>query len=250
MKDVGEELQRFEPFRQLSAEGKALLRRGLVLRSSPAGALLHKGDPVSGAYVVLSGRLRVFTVSRRGTEATLYFVGPGEACVLAMNCLFNDLLYPAFVNAERATSIAVIPGPVYRRLFESEGSIQNLTVQALSTLVFRLMGELEDLHSNNHRQRLANFILTHASRDGVLHATQQQLADHLGTTREVIGRLIGELVAGELVRSLRGRIEIRDLFGLQRVEQSDRARRPVQPAENGPTTGKEHKAKSAARKGG
>lgn len=225
LKDGAAALERFEPFSRLSPEGKALLRRGLVHRNALAGALLHKGDPVSGAYVVLSGRLRVFTVSRRGTEATLYFVGPGEACVLAMNCLFNDLLYPAFVDAERSTSVAIIPGPIYRRLFESETSIQDLTVQALSALVFRLMGELEDVHSSSQRQRLANFILTHASQDGVLLATQQGLADHLGTTREVIARLIGELVSAELVRSSRGRIVIRDLFGLRRIVIGDQRSR-------------------------
>lgn len=120
---------------------------------------LHKGQPVSGAYVVLAGRLRVFSLSPNGTEATLYFIDPGETCVLALNCLFNDLLYPAWVQAETASSIALIPGAVYRKLFERETAIQNLTVHTLSTLVFRLMSELELVHSSHHKQRLANFIL-------------------------------------------------------------------------------------------
>lgn len=154
-------LARFEPFQSLSGAARTLLTQTAVIKTpSRADAILHKGQRVSGAYLVLNGRLRVFTIAPNGTEATLYFLDPGEVCVLALNCLFNDLLYPAWVQAETTAEIAVIPGSVYRKLFESERTIQNLTVQALSGLVYRLMAELEQVHASNHRQRLAHFVLT------------------------------------------------------------------------------------------
>ena len=213
-----DDLTRFEAFSQLDATGRAVLAQGLVSkRLARAAAVLHKGEPVSGAYVVLEGRLRVFTITPGGAEATLYFIDPGDTCVLALNCLFNDLLYPAWVQAEQASRVAMIPGAVYRRLFESEAGIRNLTVQTLSTLVWRLMAELEQMHACTHRQRLAQFILLHASADGVLRMTQQQLASHLGTTREVVARLMQEFVDQGLLRTARGRIDIQDLFGLRRM---------------------------------
>jgi CRP/FNR family transcriptional regulator, anaerobic regulatory protein len=216
MTAVLDELQSFEPFGKLSDEGKALLAQGAQRKECPRAAIaLTKGQAVSGAYVVLSGRLRVFTLAPNGTEATLYFIEPGETCVLALNCLFNNLLYPAWVQAEKATVISLISGAVYRRLFEREAAIQNLTVHALSTLVFRLMSELEQMHSSHHKQRLANFILMHASSDGILHMTQQQLANHLGTTREVIARLLKEFVAKRVVRTQRGALAIMDTSALR-----------------------------------
>jgi CRP/FNR family transcriptional regulator len=213
-----DELQRFEPFRKLGEDSRTLLGQGLVGKQcARADMALHKGQPVSGAYVVLSGRLRVFSLSPNGTEATLYFIDPGETCVLALNCLFNDLLYPAWVQAETASQVALIPGAVYRKLFERETAIQNLTVHTLSTLVFRLMSELELVHTSHHKQRLANFILIQSASDGVLRMTQQQLAQHLGTTREVVARLLRDFVAKGLVSTCRGAIAIRDLFGLRRL---------------------------------
>ena len=215
-------LERFEPFQRLSTEGRALLTQGLVSRHFAASsAILHKGQPVSGAYVVVSGRLRVFTIAPNGTEATLYFIDPGETCVLAINSLFNDLLYPAWVQAETQAEIALIPGTVYRRLFASEPAIQALTINTLSTLVYRLMAELDLIHASNYRVRLAQFVLTHASTAGSLLMTQQQLAHHLGTTREVVARLIGDLVAAGLIKTRRGQIDIRDLFGLRRLVSPD-----------------------------
>lgn len=215
-------LTRLEPFRELSPEARALLARGLVINSSGVTApVLYKGQVVSGCYLVLSGKLRVFTIAPNGAEATLYFIDPGEICVLALNCLFNDLLYPAWVQAEAVTEIAMIPGAVYRKLFESERAIQNLTVQSLSGLVYRLMAELEHVHASNHRERLAQFMMLHASGDGVLRMTQQQIARHLGTTREVIARLLRDFVAKGMVESQRGAIVIRNPFDLRRVVAPD-----------------------------
>ena len=77
--------------------------------------------------------------------------------------------------------------------------------------------EYDRVRGYDHRQRLAHFVLTHASGEGVLRMTQQQIARHLGTTREVIARLVQELVARGLIRSQRGSIGIRDLAGLRAV---------------------------------
>ncbi|MCU7877362.1 MAG: Crp/Fnr family transcriptional regulator [Candidatus Thiodiazotropha sp. (ex Lucinoma borealis)] len=182
-------------------------------------SVIHKGQCVSGAYLVSKGRLRVFTFTPQGSEATLYFIQPGETCVLALNCLFNDLLYPAWVETDTDTSVDIIPGPLYRQLFEREAPVQDLTVKALSALVFRLMNELEQVHACNLDQRLANFILSNATEEGVLKMTQQALAGHLGTTREVIARLMQGFVAEGVVSTRRGAITLTDAAKLSTMVQ-------------------------------
>lgn len=207
--------QSLGPLARLSEAGRKLLDTGMVYVTCKRGApVLHKGQQVSGAYLVTQGRLRVYALAPDGTEATLYFIDPGETCVFALNSLFNDLRYPAWVQAEADTRVAVIPGPLFRRLFEHEPAVQDMTVRALSTLVFRLMAELEEVHACTLIQRLANLLLLHASAAGEVRMTQQQLADHLGTTREVIARLMRELVGLGHVATSRGRIAIADAAGL------------------------------------
>jgi CRP/FNR family transcriptional regulator len=221
------DLERFAPFASLGADARAVLAQGTVISNCAGGdVILHKGQPVAGVYLVLEGRLRVFTIAPNGVEATLYFVATGEVCVFAMNCVFSDLLYPAWVQAESQTRVAVVAGVVYRRLFATEPEVQQLTVHALSTLVFRLMGELELMHSSNHRQRLVQFMLTHANGEGVLRMTQQQLAHHLGTTREVIARLIGEFAGKGWLRTQRGALSIVNLFALRALLLPARGQEP------------------------
>ena len=214
-------LEDFSPFSSLTAAGKGRFREGVVSwHAVSAAPLLFKGQRISGAYFVLEGRLRVFSLAPNGSEATMYFIDAGETCVFALNSLFNDLLYPAWVQAVDETSIALIPGNTYQRLFSEEPVIRDLTVKTLSTLVFRLMAELEEVHSFKLNQRLANLLLTHATSDGVLRMTQQQMAFHLGTTREVVARLMREFVSAGFVETRRGVSVIRDCRGLAGVTAS------------------------------
>lgn len=208
-------LDLFPLFRDLTKRGREILDKGIVRKTvPPATTILHKGSQTSGAYVVTRGRLRVFSIAPSGSEATLYNIDPGETCILALNCLFNDLLYPAWVASEVRTEVAVIPGKVYRKLFENEPSIQNLTVHSLSTLVFRLMSELEQVHFCKLEHRLADFILIRSSSDGILRMTQQEIAYHLGTTRECIARIMQSFVKKNLVKTQRGLAKIKDAKGL------------------------------------
>jgi CRP/FNR family transcriptional regulator len=202
------ELAKLAAFRDVSERGKGLLGRA-TLHQFPGGkTIIERGQDVSGAYFVVDGRLRVFTLSPGGKEATLYAIAPGETCVLALNSLFNDLLYPAWVQTEAPTTVAVVPGPVYRALFESERSIQDLTVRTLSTLVFRLMAELDQVHSATLEQRLAGFLLVRASGRRVVHQTQQEIAGHIGTTREVVARLVGRMASRGWIATARGAVTI------------------------------------------
>ncbi|MDD5057575.1 MAG: Crp/Fnr family transcriptional regulator [Sideroxydans sp.] len=203
------ELKELDVFRDLSACGQQMLECGMQLNQfHELQTIIHKDDSVAGAYVVVRGRLRVYSISPGGNEATLYFINPGEVCILALNCIFNNLHYPAWVQTEADTCVGVIPSLTYRTLFQTEPSIQNLTVHALSVLVFRLMEELEEIHQLNLNARLAKFILMRGEGSGQVQMTQSELAAHLGTTREVIAKLLRKMVAAKAVKTLRGSIVI------------------------------------------
>lgn len=167
-----------------------------------------KGDKVSGAYVVTKGCLRVFTFTPNGNESTFYLIKPGEACVFAINCLFNQLLYPAWVSAEEDTEISVIHGTLFKQLFQTEAAIQSLTIDALSTAVFKLMIEVEQLQGWNLSQRLANLLLNESSDENILSMTQQEIAARLGSTREVVARVLAEMSALGWISTGRGKVNV------------------------------------------
>ena len=210
--------QKLTEYLKLSPSGSEELKHDVKFAEfATSNAVIHKGQTVSGAYIVLSGQLRVYTYMPQGNEATLYLIQPGETCVLALNCLFNDLRYPAWVETAPNTQVAVIPGALYKALFTKEKNIQDMTVKALSTIVFRLMNELEQIHSLDLSQRLADFLLNNASESGEVKMTQQNLADHLGTSREVIARLMQNYTSKGYLTTRRGKITINDAKAMSEI---------------------------------
>lgn len=202
----------------LSEEGRSLFQKRLVRKSFRRGdALIDKGDSVSGAYFVLDGALRVFTLGANGKQATLYRIEPGETCVLALNSLFNDVLYPAWVEADQDTTIGILPGDVYRTLFSREGPIQDITVRALSSAVFGLMTQLENRHGQTLEQRLAGYLTLRADAQGVLRITQQGIAAEIGTSREVVARLLGQFADAGWVKTGRGQVQVLNVAALRDV---------------------------------
>ena len=202
-------------FPALSDAGQQAVCQAMRFSHHAAGAvLLHKGQNVSGAYFVSRGRLRVYAIGENGVEATLYVIDPGETCVFALNSLFNDLRYPAWVQAEADTLVGCVPGPLFRRLFEREPAIRDIAVRGLSTVVFRLMEEAESACTQRLEQRLASLLLTRANAAGAVRMTQQQMAQHLGTTREVVARLLRVFVRHGWIETGRGRSVVRDAEAL------------------------------------
>ena len=204
--------------KQLSPEGQDILTKNMLKRPFRKGSqVIMKGDSVSGVYFVLQGALRVFTLSADGRESTLYRMTPGDTCVLALNSFFNDVLYPAWVEADEDTTVGIVPGAAYRTLFATESAVQDITLSALSSAVFGLMTELETRHSQSLEQRLASYLILRSSSEAKVQRTQQEIASDLGTTREVIGRMMAQFVRQGLTRSGRGTITLTDKHALTRM---------------------------------
>ncbi len=197
---------------------RGALESALRRVSCKGGAhLVARGDEVAGAYLVEEGALRVYYTSEDGREGTLYWVEPGQTCILALNSTFSRLAYPAWVESEGDTRFAIVPGEVYRRLFASDAAVQQFTFEALSGRLFELMELMEETASQGLEARVAAFLLRRAKGEERLILTQEQLARHLSTSREVVSRVLRGLAALGLVSSGHGQIVILDSEGLRRI---------------------------------
>lgn len=177
----------------LSDQALQLIRQHAKIHIFPEKQeLIFKGDRVSGVYLVEAGGLRVYSIDSKGGEATLYTVTPGQSCLLALNCVFSEVLYPAWVSTDLpATKILVIPSVVFKELYAEEPAIRDFTFNVLSDRLFDLMSTLEEVSSQELDQRLASFLVRKANHDNEIRMSHQEIADHLGTAREVVSRLLG-----------------------------------------------------------
>jgi len=208
-------LERFPSLADLTSESRNLLEGATRRIACPDRTpLVARGDLVAGAYLVEKGALRVYYVSAEGREGTLYWVEPGQSCILALNCMFSRLAYPAWVESEGPTEVAIVPGDVYRRLFATEPAVQAFTFEVLSGRLFELMGLIEETASQGLEARVAAFLLRRSKGEAAIAVTQEQIARHLATSREVVSRVLRSLVARRLIATAPGRIDLLDAVAL------------------------------------
>ncbi|MBK6909009.1 MAG: Crp/Fnr family transcriptional regulator [Rhodocyclaceae bacterium] len=182
--------------------------------SVPAGTVVFdEQQPCAGFPFLLSGAIRVIKRAANGRELPLYRVVPGESCIMTSSCLLGQVDYRACGIAEADTVMIFLPKTAFTALLEHppfRDFVFNLFAERMS----ELMQVVEEVAFRRLDQRLAAVLLGHGAQ---LHTTHQQLADELGSVREIVSRLLKGFAEQGLVRLGRERIEILDAAGLRRI---------------------------------
>lgn len=210
-------LDRFEFVRQLPEASRELLYSSAKVYSvSPNTRLIARDDEVGGVYFVGEGAIRVYYVTDEGREGTLYWVDPGQTCILALNCVFASMKYPAWVESDNArTTFAVVSAPAFKKLFEQEPLVQQFAFDVLSSRTFELMKLLAQAKSLGLECRVAAFLIERSDHDDVVQMSQEAIARHIGTAREVVSRVLRGFARRGWVETSRGAVTILDAEALQ-----------------------------------
>lgn len=180
----------------------------------PAGAqVFDEHQRCSGFPFVLEGAIRVIKRSAQGRELPLYRVLPGETCIVSTSCLLGHTDYNASGIAERDSTLLLLPQPDFEALM-AEPAFRDFIFRLISERMADLMQLVEEVAFRRLDARLANHLL---GRGRLLQITHQQLADELGSVREMISRLLKGFADQGLIRLGRERIEVIDPAGLRRI---------------------------------
>jgi CRP/FNR family transcriptional regulator len=161
--------------------------------SIPAGSQIYQeGDVCSGIAFVVSGDIRVYKIGQSGREITLYEIGPGETCILNASCILSGQTYPAYAVALSAVDALLVSSAVFRRLVSEDESLRSFIFTLLSQRLSNVMELVEEVAFRRVDERLTEY-LEEKSENGRLETTHQRIANDLGTSREVVSRLLKDL---------------------------------------------------------
>ncbi|CAG0945819.1 MAG: hypothetical protein EFKGCFLK_02431 [Rhodocyclaceae bacterium] len=183
----------------------------------PAGAMLFdERQPCQGFPFILAGAIRVAKVAANGRELPLYRVTPGETCIITSSCLLGNVPYNARGTTESETVLVLLPQALFNDLL-AQAPFRNFIFNLFAERMADLMRLVEEVAFRKLDQRLAALLL---GKGRVVHATHQQLADELGSVREMVSRLLKGFAEQGLVSLGREQIEIRDAAALRRIAES------------------------------
>lgn len=182
--------------------------------SVPHGtAVFDENQPCRGFPFVLDGAIRVVKLSANGRELPLYRVLAGESCIISSSCLLGHADYNARGVAEGSTTLAVLPRSLFDEMM-GQAAFRDFVFALFSERMADLMHLVEEVAFRKLDQRLAALLLGKGRR---VHATHQQLADELGSVREMVSRLLKGFAEQGLVKLGREQVEVLDPAGLRKV---------------------------------
>jgi len=202
----------FPVWDKLPADQQARILSGLHSRSVPRGTLLHSGADCTGLLVVRSGRLRACILSEEGREITIYRLFDRDICLFSASCMLHSAQFDITIQAERDTDLWVIPAEVYRGVMEESAPLANFTNEIMAARFSEVMWLVEQIMWKSMDRRVAAFLLEESAIEGTdrLAITHEAIANHLGTHREVVTRMLRYLQGEGMVKLSRGVVELTD----------------------------------------
>jgi CRP/FNR family transcriptional regulator len=195
--------------------GSELLAEEIIRTSTPGsfnkGSFLYsEGDACEGIGFFLEGEVRVYKLSEGGREITLYEIYPGETCILNASCILSDSAYPAVAQALSDGKVLLTPASAFKRMIEKYPEMREFVFGLFSDRLSVIMELIEEVAFGRMDERLIDYLIGKSS-DGVLTTTHQIIANDLGTSREVVSRLLKDLEGKGKVSLSRNRIDLLEL---------------------------------------
>ena len=175
--------------------------------------MLHNGSAdCTGLLVVKSGQLRAYILSDEGREITIYRLFDRDICLLSASCIMRSMQFDVTVEAEKDTVFWMIPAEAYQRIMKESAPLANYTNEIMAARFSEVMWLMEQVMWKSMDKRVAAFLLEESAIEGGdrLNITHETIANHLGTHREVITRMLRYLQSEGMVRLSRGAVELLD----------------------------------------
>lgn len=200
-------------WKQLTKEDQRALEQAAVFRSVPKGTILHNGSAdCIGVLVIKSGQLRSFIVSDEGKEVTLYRLLERDICLFSAACMMSSIRFEVTIEAEKDSEVWLIQTEYYHEVMERSAPLANYTCQILASRFSEVMWLMDQLLFKRFDARLATFLLEESAIEGSdsLDITHEKIANHMGTAREVVTRMLKYFQEERMVSLTRGGVTLQD----------------------------------------
>ncbi len=166
-----------------------------------------EGDSCGYMALVKSGDVRVFKIGETGKEITLYHLERGESCILTASCILSGKSFPAVSVAETETELILIPESIFRLWIEKYEPWRKHVFEMLTKRLTLVIAVVEEVAFKRMDSRIAEYIL-HNAAEGKVLKTHNEIAGELGTSREVVSRILKDFEKEGMIEILRGTINI------------------------------------------
>ena len=212
--------QFFPVWDPLTIPQKNRILDSLIERQIEKGTIIHNGSmDCTGLLLVKHGQLRAYILSDEGREITLYRLFDRDMCLFSASCIMRSIQFDVAIEAEKDTGLWIIPAEIYKSIMEESAPAANYTNELMASRFSDVMWLMEQIMWKSFDKRLAAFLLEESTLEGdsTLKLTHEIIANHLGTAREVVTRMLRYFQSEGMVKLARGTVEITDEEKLRQI---------------------------------
>ncbi len=211
----------FPIWSKLNQAQQSRILDSLITRRVEKGTVIHNGSvDCTGLILVKSGQLRAYLLSDEGREITMYRLFDRDMCLFSASCMMHSLQFDITIEAEKDTEFWIIPAEIYKNLMEESAPAANYTNELMATRFSDVMWLIEQIMWKSLDKRVAAFLLEESTIEGSdqLKITHEAIANHLGSHREVITRMLRYFQNEGMVKLSRGAVTLLDRNGLEKLQ--------------------------------
>ena len=185
---------------------REIVSQGRLQSVARGAVVVTEGDVPTGLYLVLSGRLKVFLNDDEGREVVLAIEESGSA--FGEISLLDEEPRSASVAAIEPCELVIIGKEALLDLLQRNPELSLAMIRSLAALVRRLSGNIRTLALKNIYSRLVHLLESRARHEGdhrIIHErlTHQLMADMIGASREMVSRIMSDLIKGGYIETSR-----------------------------------------------
>ena len=211
----------FPVWEKLTFVQQQQLKASAISRTVKKETVLHNGNlDCTGLLLIRHGQLRSYILSDEGREITLYRLFDRDICLFSASCMMKSIQFEVMIQAEKDTELWIVPADIYQNVMQESAPVSNFTNEIMAARFSEVMWLMEQIMWKSFDKRLAAFLLEESALEGdnTLKLTHEIIANHLGTAREVVTRMLRYFQSEGMVKLARGTVEITDAAALEELQ--------------------------------
>jgi CRP/FNR family transcriptional regulator len=189
---------------------KNIAQHGIYKEVKAGEVMMEYGQFIKSVPLILNGCIKVMRQDEEGRELFLYYLYPGETCAMSLTCCMANQKSEIRAIAEEDSEFIAIPIQYLDQWMNEYTDWKNLVMQTYSTRFRDLLNTIDNIAFRNMDERLEEYLFakSQATQSKIINITHHEVATELGTSREVISRLLKQMEKKNKIVLGRNKIEV------------------------------------------
>lgn len=215
--EIENECSKYKFWEKLDENQKNQIVNGTSIDEYKKNQLIYSpSKKCNGMIKVITGKCRIYMLSEEGREITLYTIESGDICTLSASCVIDEIDFEVFMTTEEDTKLLVTNAFTLKKLKDNNIYLDNFIYKETVSKFSKVILTMQEILFVSINKRLRKLLVQEAENNSIKN-THEEIAQKIGSAREVVSRMLKDFEKKGLIILSRGEIKIIDMDRLMDI---------------------------------